>query len=256
MAKRKRRREPAVESPPEGQRQPKGWRKFEWKLPPGDSYSSADADAIDSHRIAELISYLPKGCRIHLVEKMVWFELPKSGWSLFGRRGKADRFVTDQETFDEFLQRMRQVVPGLAVGWQRGILGSRQFELLLLELLHRPDPEAATVATETVSPPVEDPEPSATTSPESAAATVTPPVLAVADGDIARPQKHRRPLTDYKRSPKATPPEAQGSKYEELGRFDQPERSTQDAWTHPVVAADGRLFLRDQDILLCYDLKR
>lgn len=49
---------------------------------------------------------------------------------------------------------------------------------------------------------------------------------------------------------------AQGSKYEELGRFDQPERSTQDAWTHPVVAADGRLFLRDQDILLCYDLKR
>lgn len=49
---------------------------------------------------------------------------------------------------------------------------------------------------------------------------------------------------------------AQGNKYEELGRFDQPERSSQQAWTHPVVAADGRLFLRDQDILQCYDVKR
>jgi len=49
---------------------------------------------------------------------------------------------------------------------------------------------------------------------------------------------------------------SQGNKYEELGRFDQPERSDRDAWTHPVIAADGRLFLRDQDILQCFDLKR
>lgn len=49
---------------------------------------------------------------------------------------------------------------------------------------------------------------------------------------------------------------AQGDKYEELGQFEQPDRSDRDSWTHPVVAADGRLFLRDQDILLCYDLKR
>jgi hypothetical protein len=49
---------------------------------------------------------------------------------------------------------------------------------------------------------------------------------------------------------------AQGNKYEELGRFDQPERSDQNAWTHPVIAVDGRLFLRDQDILQCFDLKR
>lgn len=42
--------------------------------------------------------------------------------------------------------------------------------------------------------------------------------------------------------------------YREQGRFDQPERSDEYAWTHPVVT-DGRLFLRDQDILLVYDLR-
>ena len=38
------------------------------------------------------------------------------------------------------------------------------------------------------------------------------------------------------------------------GQFDQPERSNRQAWARPVVAA-GKLFLRDQDLLLCYDLK-
>ncbi|MFN3157897.1 MAG: PQQ-binding-like beta-propeller repeat protein [Rubinisphaera brasiliensis] len=37
------------------------------------------------------------------------------------------------------------------------------------------------------------------------------------------------------------------------GQFEQPERSNQRAWARPVVA-DGKLFLRDQDILLCYDV--
>ncbi len=40
-----------------------------------------------------------------------------------------------------------------------------------------------------------------------------------------------------------------------ISRFDQPERSGKRAWARPVVA-DGKLFLRDQDILLCYDLKK
>ncbi|MEX2285709.1 MAG: PQQ-binding-like beta-propeller repeat protein, partial [Planctomycetaceae bacterium] len=48
--------------------------------------------------------------------------------------------------------------------------------------------------------------------------------------------------------------EATGEKYHELGRFDQPERSDSSAWSHPVVAA-GKLFLRDQEVLLCYELK-
>jgi outer membrane protein assembly factor BamB len=42
--------------------------------------------------------------------------------------------------------------------------------------------------------------------------------------------------------------------YQEHGRFEQPDRSTANAWPHPVVA-HGKLYLRDQDILLCYDVR-
>jgi outer membrane protein assembly factor BamB len=41
--------------------------------------------------------------------------------------------------------------------------------------------------------------------------------------------------------------------FELKGRFEQPERSDRNAWAHPVVAG-GRLYLRDQDKLFCYDL--
>jgi serine/threonine protein kinase len=37
------------------------------------------------------------------------------------------------------------------------------------------------------------------------------------------------------------------------GRFDQPDRSESPAWTHPVIA-NGRLYIRDQDVLFCYDV--
>jgi outer membrane protein assembly factor BamB len=43
-------------------------------------------------------------------------------------------------------------------------------------------------------------------------------------------------------------------RYVERGRFKQPDRSKQPAWPHPVIA-NGKLYLRDQDILLCYDVK-
>jgi len=43
--------------------------------------------------------------------------------------------------------------------------------------------------------------------------------------------------------------------YLEKGRFDQPDRSDKNTWAHPVVAG-ARLYLRDQDILLCHDLKK
>jgi outer membrane protein assembly factor BamB len=43
--------------------------------------------------------------------------------------------------------------------------------------------------------------------------------------------------------------------YVEKGRFDQPDRSGENSWAHPVVAG-GRLYLRDQDVLLCYNVKR
>jgi outer membrane protein assembly factor BamB len=42
--------------------------------------------------------------------------------------------------------------------------------------------------------------------------------------------------------------------YVERGRFEQPDRSEQPAWLHPVIA-NGKLYLRDQDVLLCYDVK-
>ncbi len=41
--------------------------------------------------------------------------------------------------------------------------------------------------------------------------------------------------------------------YEEKGRFDQPARSGKESWPHPVIAG-GKLYLRDQDLLLCYRL--
>ena len=49
--------------------------------------------------------------------------------------------------------------------------------------------------------------------------------------------------------------EATPTELVETGRFDQPDRSEEKAWPHPVIA-NGKLYLRDQDILLCYDVKQ
>jgi outer membrane protein assembly factor BamB len=48
--------------------------------------------------------------------------------------------------------------------------------------------------------------------------------------------------------------EASSDGYKPAGRFEQPNRSDQKAWPHPVIA-HGKLFLRDQGELLCYNLK-
>jgi outer membrane protein assembly factor BamB len=48
--------------------------------------------------------------------------------------------------------------------------------------------------------------------------------------------------------------EPSAKKYVERGRFTQPDRSRSPAWAHPVIA-NGKLYLRDQDVLLCYDVK-
>ncbi len=42
--------------------------------------------------------------------------------------------------------------------------------------------------------------------------------------------------------------------YVEHGRFDQPERTSANSWTYPIVF-NGRLYLRDQHLLLCYEVK-
>jgi len=44
-------------------------------------------------------------------------------------------------------------------------------------------------------------------------------------------------------------------RFVERGRFEQPDRSESPAWAHPVIA-NGKLYLRDQDVLLCYDITK
>ncbi|OGV56601.1 MAG: hypothetical protein A2X45_15345 [Lentisphaerae bacterium GWF2_50_93] len=48
--------------------------------------------------------------------------------------------------------------------------------------------------------------------------------------------------------------EANPKAYTEKGRFDQVDRSDKNSWPHPVIA-NGRLYIRDQGVLLCYDVK-
>jgi outer membrane protein assembly factor BamB len=48
--------------------------------------------------------------------------------------------------------------------------------------------------------------------------------------------------------------EATPEGYREKGRFLQPDRTKERSWPHPVISG-GKLYLRDQDLLLCYDLR-
>jgi len=48
--------------------------------------------------------------------------------------------------------------------------------------------------------------------------------------------------------------EASPEGYKEKGRFDQPDRAKENSWPHPVIS-HGKLYLRDQGVLLCYDIK-
>ena len=42
--------------------------------------------------------------------------------------------------------------------------------------------------------------------------------------------------------------------YLERGRFEQPGRTKLPVWAHPVIA-NGKLYIRDQDTLFCYEVK-
>lgn len=48
--------------------------------------------------------------------------------------------------------------------------------------------------------------------------------------------------------------EATPGQFTMLGSFEQPNRSGRPAWPHPVVAG-GELYLRDQNVLMCYELR-
>jgi hypothetical protein len=47
--------------------------------------------------------------------------------------------------------------------------------------------------------------------------------------------------------------EATPAGYQEKGRFDIPDRGLP-SWAHPVIS-DGRLYVRNQDTLLVYDVR-
>ena len=47
--------------------------------------------------------------------------------------------------------------------------------------------------------------------------------------------------------------EAAPTGYKELGRFNQPNRRNENSWTYPMVV-DKKMYIRDQGLLLCYDL--
>ena len=69
--------------------------------------------------------------------------------------------------------------------------------------------------------------------------------LASAEGQLyIRTQRGTLLLVD------ATP-----ERYVEKGRFEQPMRTGKEAWSHPVVAG-GRLYVRDQNLLFCYEVKQ
>ncbi len=48
--------------------------------------------------------------------------------------------------------------------------------------------------------------------------------------------------------------EATPDGFKEHGHFNQPDRSKANSWPHPVVS-NGKLYIRDQDVLLCFDVK-
>jgi outer membrane protein assembly factor BamB len=48
--------------------------------------------------------------------------------------------------------------------------------------------------------------------------------------------------------------EANPEKYVEKGQFAQPDRTREPAWAYPVIA-NGKLYIRDQGTLFCYEIK-
>ena len=48
--------------------------------------------------------------------------------------------------------------------------------------------------------------------------------------------------------------EATPAGFQLLRRFNQPDRSGREAWPHLVIA-NGMMYVRDQDVMLCYDVR-
>ena len=48
---------------------------------------------------------------------------------------------------------------------------------------------------------------------------------------------------------------ASPGKYEEVSSFNIPHYETRPSWSHPVIAG-GKLYLREGDWIMCYDIKK
>ena len=69
-------------------------------------------------------------------------------------------------------------------------------------------------------------------------------ILVVSNKIILRTEKG--PVSLVELSPKS---------YKEISRFEQPDRTRHRAWSHPIVS-NGILYLKDQDTLYAYDLRK
>ncbi|HEV3027030.1 MAG TPA: PQQ-binding-like beta-propeller repeat protein [Planctomycetota bacterium] len=70
--------------------------------------------------------------------------------------------------------------------------------------------------------------------------------IAYADGHlIVRSEKNPGTIALVDASPEG---------YKERGRFNPPDASKKQIWPHPVIIG-GKMYIRDQDVLLCYDVK-
>ena len=70
--------------------------------------------------------------------------------------------------------------------------------------------------------------------------------------DVSEKEEERQPQVFV--NPKIVEVSDTPNVYEEKGRLDQPQRSGRASWSHPVIAS-GKLFLRDMDKLLAYDIR-
>jgi len=76
----------------------------------------------------------------------------------------------------------------------------------------------------------------------------------VGKGSIAYADGHFVVRSEKKKGSEIALVEATPDGYKEHGRFEQPDQSGSSAWPYPVICG-GKLYLRDHDVLLCYDVK-
>jgi len=76
----------------------------------------------------------------------------------------------------------------------------------------------------------------------------------VGKGSIAYADGHFVLRSENEKKGEIALAEASPEGYKETGRFTQPDLSGKKCWAHPVIFG-GKMYIRDHDLLLCYDVK-